>query len=133
MYSKLSTAYRQAQRQVSSFFEVHGEGDNQYSDCSQVIAGLGDVFAQKIGVTVQMAIKGSIGGSTKALNKELEQVAIAENPNLAMAEYLPKSLKKNPLALMGLNSIMARLAAGGLGSAGPGPSNGKADQAQFNL
>lgn len=135
MFAKVRNAVKSTQEEIAGFFELRGEGEHQTSGFSEVIAGVTDIAAQKIGVTTQMALKGSMGGATRALNKELEAEAIAENPGLAMAELLPKSLKKNPLALMGLNSIFQKYLAGGLGGGAGTGGGGASDngQAKFNL
>lgn len=135
MFAKIRTAFRSIEEGISGYFQLYGEGDNQTSGFTETVSGISDIIAQKVGMSTQMAIKGSMGGSMKALNKELEQEAMAENPNLAMAEFLPKSLRKNPLALMGLNSIMQKYA-GSILSGGSGSGSGSDNhtgQAKFNL
>lgn len=108
---------------------VSPKSENENSPLGDVIESAAEVVSQKIGVTVQAAIRGSIGGSMKGINAELEREAIAENPNLAVMDALPKSLKKNPLAMMGLQAVLSRM---NLPGGGKSNSNGNS-QARFNL
>lgn len=89
-----------------------------------------EITAQKIGVSTQAAIKGSLGGSLKGINAELEAEGIASDPSLALVSALPKSLKKNPIAMIGLQALINRFMA----SSGAGHnSNNPQAQAKFNL
>lgn len=74
----------------------------------QITAGL----SEQIGVKTQAAIRGSIGGTMKGVNAALEREAIEQNPELAVYEALPKSLKKNQVAMLGLQYILNRVGAG---------------------
>lgn len=85
--------------------------------------------AQRVGVHVQAAIKGSIGGTMKGVNAALEKEAIDGNPTLALAGALPKSVKKNPLAMIGLQMLAQKIGNGG----GNASSNNGATQAKFTL
>lgn len=115
--------------QFSEFITPGSNGDA--SPFGQVVDSVTDMLADKIGVRIQAATRGSAGGSAKALNAGLQEVAMQEDPNLALMQSLPKSLRKNPMALMGLQAILSRAAAGNMRSPG-GPGNGQA-QAKFSL
>lgn len=93
----------------------------------QFIEQVSAITAEKIGVSTQAAIRGSLGGMMKGVNAELEQEAINADPSLSLAKALPKSLRKNPLALMGLQLLMNKNQ-----PAHPG-SNGTISQTRFQL
>ena len=82
----------------------------------QGVTGFGELvdtiaqnFASKIGTVVQASIRGSISGSTRALVPVLEQEAVEGNPELGIMSVLPKSLKKNPIAMAGLQMLISRM------------------------
>lgn len=124
-------------RSTKNFAELHQgfknyfspQGQNNASPFGETLDAITDVMAQKIGVTVQASIRGAMGGTMKGVNHALEDVAREENPSLAMMDALPKSLKKNPIALMGLQALIARSG----GSGGSGGTRGNGSQAQFKL
>jgi len=106
------------------------QDENTPSDFAKLTDSIASVFAQRIGTTVQAHIKGAMGGTMKAVNAELEQEAISGNPQAAIIAALPKSLRKNPLAQVGLTSIIQKILSG----SGPGSgNNGSNSQAKFNL
>lgn len=113
---------------LSDIFLPQAEGRS--SVAGEAVQEIGEQLAQRIGLTVQQAIKGSIGGSMKGINAALEQEGAAANPDAAILAALPKSLKKNPVALMGLQAIMSKLSGGSSPQASGGQNNG---QAKFNL
>jgi hypothetical protein len=130
MYKRSTAILSRYRDFIADFFTP--ESSDRPSDFGRSIDAISDSFAQKIGVTVQAAIRGSSGGSSKALNRELEAEAIAENPSLAVVGMLPKSLRKNPLALAGLQALASKLfSSSGAGTSGPGTSNN--GQTKFNL
>lgn len=129
--AKISRRLESYQDGITTFFTAETEG--QGTAFNQVVNQICDVIATKQAVSTQAAIRGALGGSQKAINHELEQVAIAENPELGMLDALPKSLRKNPIAMMGLQALMNKQFSGAGGSpAGHSPSrqNGRA---KFNL
>lgn len=95
---------------------------------TQTINEILDGSAQRIGYQVQAAIRGSIGGSMKGVNAQLEKVAADNDPTLAVAANLPKSLKKNPLAMAGLQFLLNRAGGGNTGG-----NNNQTSQAKFSL
>lgn len=121
--------YQEAKNTFAALFIPRHEGE--VSPFGEITNQMAEIVAQKMGVTVQAAIRGSFGGSMKGVNKELEQIAIEESPDLAIASALPKSLKKNPLAMAGFQAVIQRILSnsGGIG----GPHNGHHPQAKFNL
>lgn len=107
------------------------QNDGESSAFGQAVDQITDSISQKIGVTTQAALRGSLGGSMKAVNAELEREAAAADPAAAALQALPKSLRKNPVAMMGLQSIMQKFLQGqGSGSGGFSNNGG---QAKFNL
>lgn len=117
-------------RAFTNFFT--SPGPDQMSPFTQVICEVSTIIAKEQAVVTQAAIRGSLGGQQRAMNENLEAVAISEDPNLAFAQVLPKSLKRNPLALMGLQAIMRNMGRGP-GSPGPNGSGIIGDQAKFKL
>lgn len=95
---------------------------------TQTVNEILDGSAQRIGYQVQAAIRGSIGGSMKGVNAQLEKVAADSDPTLAVAANLPKSLKKNPLAMAGLQFLLNRAGGGNAGG-----NNNQTSQAKFSL
>jgi len=129
---KNNRSINESSRAVAQFFSA--ESETSGSDFSQVVNWIVEQLATKIGTSVNMSIKGAFGGSTKQLNKELEQVAIEQNPQLALLDILPKSTKKNNLAMLGLQMLMSRSGSGtggGLGrplpAADPNSNNGSGE------
>lgn len=127
MHTKVNRAVRSAKAEISNFFLVTNESG--YTGYSEVVNNISDVLSQKIGITVQAAIRGSVGGTMKGVNAALEKEAIENNPELAIMDVLPKSLKKNPIALMGLQAIISRI---GSDPSSGSKTNGSA-QTKFSL
>lgn len=96
-----------------------------------VIAQVAEITAHKIGMSTQMAIKGSLGGTMKGVNAQLEAEAMAADPSLALTQALPKSLRKNPIAMIGLQALVNKFMA----SSGAGHNSfpGNHEQTKFNL
>jgi len=121
--------YKDTVKALEAF--VTAPSQNEPSDFAKVCDNIAELFANRTGVVVQAALRGAMGGTMKGVNAALEKQAIEENPQLSLAEALPKSLKKNPLALMALQSIMSKVMAGSSGSSG---SSGNGHQhAKFQL
>ena len=113
------------------FFTVESEG--QVSQFDKVIHSVAKVIGGEVAGGVQLSLRNSLGGSIKAANAELEEEAIAENPGLAVMEYMPKSMKKNPLAFLMFQGIINKVLAGkGAGLSGGGDGS-KSSSAKFNL
>jgi hypothetical protein len=128
-YFKCSRLVDNLKAQVLGFVTTDTAGT--LSPLGKSIEAITQSFADRIGVVVQASIRGAIGGSMKGLNNQLEAEALRENPQLALANILPKSLKKNPAALMGLQLLMNKVAAGSGKNSG---NTGGADKpAKFNL
>lgn len=111
---------------VSSVFASDGQSP---SVAGQAVTQAAEILANRIGITVQASIRGSIGGSSKAAIQGLEEVALEHNPLLAS---LPKKLQKNPLASMGLQLLIDKIAKNAGNPAGAG-NNGKNSQTKFVL
>jgi len=115
-------------RAFSAFFTP--DSSNQMSPFTSVVDQIATLVAERQAIVTQASIRGALGANQKVLNRELEQVAIQEDPSLALASVLPASLKKNPTALMGLQYLLSRMKGGGPGAA---PINGAGGQARFTL
>jgi len=134
VYKKTTSLAAEVGQAFEDYFKPSGE--DQLSDFSRTVDSIAYVFADKMRVSTVAAVKGSLGGSQKAINAALEQEAIEEDPSLAMTQVLPKSLRKNPLAMMGFKAIMNKMVQGA-GNISPGsrsgsPGNGHG-QVKFNL
>ena len=114
-------------RAVSDLFTARDP--NQNPPFIEIVDKITDMFAQKQAITTQAAIRGSMGGSQKAINAELERIAIEENPDLALTKMLPNSLKKNDLALQGLKFLVGRMRSSG----GSGGNHHPGEQVKFKL
>jgi len=132
-YVKANRAVKRTSDILSDLFIPKVEG--QSSVMGAAVQEWAETISQRIGAHTQAAIKGSIGGTMKGVNAALEQEAIAENPALGLVEMLPKSLKKNQLAQVGLMSIINRFmqGSGSGGPGGPGSSNNGQGQTKFML
>lgn len=130
---KASNAYNQITDLFAEIFQpVSPDHPSIFQESVEAIT---DGIAQKTGSSIQAAIRGSLGGSAKSLNHELEQEAIAADPSLALMEYLPKSLKKNPIAMLGLQRVVGNFLSGSGGGSKKieAGKNGSGGQAKFNL
>lgn len=128
---RLSREARLLKDQVNFFFTV--QTGEQGTAFNQAINDMGDVFATKYGQAMMAAMRGQMGGQARALTTELEDVARAENPQLALLDMLPKSLKKNPVAMTGLNVLLQRVMAGQQASGSVTTPGGNHGQVKFNL
>lgn len=107
---------------------------NEPSLFAQTVNEIAEGIAQKTGIHINAAIRGSLGGTMKGVNAALEEEAIAGDPALAVASALPKSLKKNPIAMIGLQMLMQKALSGTNASQQAVNNNGHNNsQAQFNL
>jgi len=86
---------------ITSF--IVPKSDGELSPLVQTIDYMTDSIAHKTGTVVQASIRGTQSASAKAITKELEGLAVEENPLLTA---LPKNLQKNPLAMMGLQALL---------------------------
>lgn len=95
--------------------EIEG-GDTPYSQSLQYIA---QTLGHNVTEGVKVGLNTSLGGTMKGLNAEMKQAAMAENPQLALLEGMPKSVKNNKalnfiMTMLANNSFnMGKLAAGG--------------------
>lgn len=126
VYKKANRVVHQVSEGLTSVFAPRIEGEP--SLFVQIADQITENAASKIGIHTNAAIKGSIGGTMKGLNAALENEAIESDASLALAAALPKSLRKNPVAMMGLQQIMQRVM-------GQTAHNGSAStgQAKFKL
>lgn len=125
---------REAKKEVRTFLEVEANGSPRYVN---LYGQFVEDISKRAAVSVQKALAGSLGGQMKGINAALEQEAMEVNPGLTLAEFLPKKLKKNPLALMGLQSVYQKMAAsliaGNQAAGGNGKPAAGSDQARFEL
>ena len=109
------------------------DGPETISDFNKTIYEIASIFADRYRTALTAAERGAQGAAARDINRGLEEVAIAQNPALAVAGALPKSLQKNPLAAAGLNMIIQNIMSK---QTMPGPgsgSNGSNSQAKFDL
>lgn len=128
IYAKARVFVAATQENITAFFSPQSEG--QLSIAGQMLDSVSQSMAERIGVTTQAAIRGSLGGTMKSVNAALEAEAVQADPSLALTQALPKSLKKNPIALLGLQALMNKVISGQASTGIPSPSNG---QVKFNL
>jgi len=107
VYNKARTNINSIQYSLEDYFTPSGE--DQISPFGRLVEQCAEVTAQRLGTTVQAAIRGSIGGTMTAMVPALEREAMDANPELAILDVLPKSLKKSPLAIQGLQLIVNRI------------------------
>lgn len=98
---------------------------------NQSVNQFADIIAEKLALTTQAAIRGSMGGVQRTINQGLEQTALDANPALGAMELLPKSLRKNPLAMAGLQTLMQQTM-GGKQQNRPS-DNGNSNQVKFSF
>lgn len=127
--NKAIRAVRQTQRVLSELFIPKNEGEA--SAVGQAASQYIEFISEQIGVKTQAAIRGSIGGSMKGINAALEQEATSDNPNLAIMQALPKSLKKNPVAMIGLQKIMEKVMNNSMNNQNTG-NNGHVSPVKFD-
>jgi len=110
------------------FIEVDQDGVSQFG---HFVNELAEASATRIGQNVRAGINGSIGGTMKGVVAELEQAGAESAPELALLSQLPKSIKKNNLAMAGLQWFLQNKI-GGLGAGSGSGGNGKqSDQGRF--
>lgn len=126
---RLVRKYNDVVQNFKAFFEQ--PGPDKPSDFQQVADQLSVIFADRVRIAFQAVDRGARGAAQRDINRGLEDVAVEEMPALAIAQALPKNLKKNPLAEAGLNLLLQRLMSGGIG--GGDGSSGRSTQARFNL
>lgn len=131
-YKRAQSEARDAVERVTGWLtDVDQDGISPFGHLVNEIA---EILAQRLGVTVQAAIRGSLGGQATSLANSLEEHAVSEHPELALTELLPKSLRRKPLAQAALQMIIQRVLSGSSGTKGSGGSTGGGNgQAKFNL
>lgn len=104
------------------------------SDFNKILIEIASIFADRYRVAMTSAANGAQGAAVRDVNRGLEEIAVAADPSLAVAQVLPKSLKKNPLALAGLNMLMQNVMSK-QGSQVPGENGSRSmgSQVKFNL
>lgn len=111
---------------------IVGENPGEPSDLVKACHFLAEDVGQRVGLTVNAGIRGSMGGMMQGLNRDLEQVAIDQDPNLALVQSLPKSLKKNKMAMEGLMYLIQQNKFAGSASHNSNGGSGRS-QVKFNL
>lgn len=88
-------------------------GDGDSSEFVQLVDKVSEVFGSRVSSSVMAALRGSAGGTTKAITQALEQEAVNGDPAMSMmsalSPNLTKKLGKNPLALMALQGIVGKI------------------------
>jgi len=108
------------------FFEeiITPENSGEPSAFGKAINQYTQYLTAEIGKSVSMSFRGALGGNAKQLNKDLEQAAINENPQLALMDFLPKSTLKNQRAMAGLGYLLQNM---GKFTGNHGGNNGNAE------
>jgi len=91
---------------IQDYFNPRGK--DQLSPFGETVGNIAEVLGNSTGHGVQRAISSSLGGTMKGATAELEKQAVAENPNLALMGMMPKSIQKNPLAMIAMQQLMSR-------------------------
>jgi len=118
---------------INDFFEPAGK--DQLSPWGEVVNAFTANVGNEVGHGVQRALSQSMGGTMKGATAELEQRAIADNPNLAVMGMLPKSIQRNPLAMIAFQQIMNKGGLSGLGGGAKsgGDNHSPGNQGVFNI
>jgi len=107
------------------------------SDFNKVLDQIAVLFADRYRIALSAADRGAQGAAARDINRGLEEIAAEQSPALAVAQNLPRSLRKNPLAAAGLNMLIQNILSkpGSLpGQGSPGsPGNNGSQQAKFSL
>lgn len=109
-------------------------GPDQPSDFHLLIEKIADLVAERTRIGLMAAERGSKGAAVRDATSGLEQIAADNDPGLAVAQSLPKVLKKNPVAAAGLQFLIQKMLTGqpgGVPGSGGSPDNGS--QAKFRL
>jgi len=131
----LKTTAGEVNDAFQDFFKPHGE--DHLSDFQRLVGNMSIALSAEIASKTLAAFHGSIGGTIKGLNHELEEEAVKANPSLALLKALPKSTQKNPLAMAGIQIFGDRIVAALSNMGNPGKDttstgNGHKQQS-FNL
>ena len=106
---------------------------DQPSDFNQTLDQIAILFADRFRITMTAADRGAAGAAARDLNRGLEEYAAEQSPVLSLVNQMPKSLKKNKLAMAGLDFMLQKALSGQPGSgSGSGGSNGS-NQMKFGL
>lgn len=130
-YVKVRRVSSDVSQALTDYFTPGAE--DGISPFGQLVNQVAEITAQRLGITVQAAIRGAQGGQSRAIVKALEGEAAEEIPELGMMELLPKSLKKSPAAQVGLQLLINKIMAG---KKSAGRNNGRSqgiEQQSFNL
>jgi hypothetical protein len=120
-----------AKTQARAFIDAGDDGNPRIVGIWGTMA---DILAQRLATSVVAVMRGQVGGTMKAINSALEQEAVEANPAMSFAAVLPKKLQKNPLALMGLNSVLNKILQQAMTANKPGGNNsGEVSQTKFDL
>lgn len=88
--------------------DYFSSSEGEPSSFNKVVDTTGQYIARQVTEGVAGYLSASIGGTMKGATAELESQAISENPVLAIMEGMPKSIKKNPLASLAMQTLLNR-------------------------
>lgn len=132
---KVKAQYESLVDAFDEFFAV--KNPDTGSHFNQTMDSIAVLFADRYRIAVSAADRGQIGAAARDVNRSLEEIAVENNPAYAVANSLPKGLKKNPVAMAGLQLLLQRLSAGAAGNpTATGmaiPSNGQVNQVKFDF
>lgn len=89
---------------VNDFF--YQETPDTPSDFNKVLDQTAILFADRYRIAMTAVDRGQQGAAVRDVNRGLEDLAVENNPALAVAQNLPRSLRKNNLAMAGLNILV---------------------------
>jgi len=115
---------------------VTPQDETNISPFNETLAQVADLFADRFRVAMTAATLGAQGAAARDLTRGLEELGQEEMPAGAIVPHLPKSLRKNPIALQMLNNIVMRLMQGQKMSEGNGhlsDSGSASSQVRFKL
>jgi len=118
---QVKSTYNDIEQGFRAFFQAESEGTP--SAFGQTVSAVGEIIGGKVAGGVTHSLNTSLGGTMKGVNAELEAQALAENPTLAALELMPKSMKKNPKAMLGLAQILNNVLNSSKGQNGSNTSN----------
>lgn len=104
---------------VNSHFAVFedfftSQNDGEASPFTELLGKTGGAIAASVSDSVNSAMAGAMGGAMKGATAELERQAVQDNPVLGIMESMPKSIRKNPLAFMAMQTLLNKhIPAGG--------------------
>ena len=129
---------KEKQRISNSWSEYFDQtAADEPSNFAKTVSQIADMAAERTRISLMAADRGQQGAAVRDATRGLEQVAIENNPGLAVAQLMPKALKKNKLAEVGLGyliqNIMSKQGQGAVPGLGNNGSGIHGHQPKFDL